>query len=122
MDSIVNMCILGIIVLVGLFVLMMIMRNMGGGGRYNQYGSETPQYDDPNVRSRGWFGGRGGSGRGSESPRYDSPDVQSRGWFGGRGGSRSSPFKGGGSGKSSGGGRSYNSPKVKSGGGFGGKK
>lgn len=120
MDNIISLCILGVIVLVGLYILMMIMRNMGGGGRYDQYGSETPRYDDPNVQSRGFFGGRRGGGtRGSESPRYDDPNVRSRGFFGGRRSSGSSQSS---APKSSGGSRSYDSPKVKSRGGFGGKK
>lgn len=129
MDSILNLCIIGFIVLIGLVIVMMMMRNFGGGNRYNQYGSETPRYDDPNVRSRGWFGGRGGpSGgvRGGESPQYDSPNVQSRGWFGRRSGGSNSggstSVKGGSVTKSSSGSGSYNSPNVKSRGGFGGKK
>jgi hypothetical protein len=110
MNDFLSLCVFGIIAIVGLFILMTLMRNLGGGqGPYNQYGSEQPRYDDPNVRSRGWFGGRGFR-RGTEMPTYDSPNVRSRGWFGG--GSSSKP-------KSSGG---YNSPNVKSSGSFGGKK
>lgn len=116
MDNILSLCVLGIIVLVGLAILMMVMRSFSRSpGGYSQYGPEQPRYDDPNVRSRGWFGGRGPS-RGSETPRYDSPDIESRGSFGGRSGG-SSPSS---SGKSSGG--SHDSPNVKSRGSFGGKK
>ena len=118
MDNIVSLCILGVIVIVGLFILMTMMRNMGGGSRYDQYGTEAPRYDDPNVRSRGWFGGRGGT-RGGESPRYDDPNVRSRGWFGGRRSSGSSQSS---APKSSGGSRRYDNPNVKSRGGFGGRK
>lgn len=114
MDSIVSLCMLGILVIIGLAVLMMVMRSFSGApGGYNQYGPEQPRYDDPNVRSRGWFGGRRSGG--GETPRFDSPDVRSRGWFGGRrsGGSSSS-------GRSSSG--RVDSSNVKSRGGFGGKK
>jgi len=113
MDSIVSLCVLGILVIVGLAILMMLMRSMGGSQRgYNEYGPEQPRYDDPNVRSRGWFGGRRSGG--GETPRIDSPNVQSRGWFGGQrsGGSSSSKPSGG----------RIDSPNVKSRGGFGGKK
>jgi hypothetical protein len=116
MGNLLTLCVLGILALVGLAILIMVMRSFGGaqGRGYNQYGPEQPRYDDPNVRSRGWFGGRG-STRGGETPHHDSPDVQSRGWFGS--GRRSG---GSSSGKPSGG--SYHSPNVKSGGSFGGKK
>lgn len=131
------LCILGIVIIAAVFILP---RLMGGGG--NQANREYPRYDDPNVQSRGGFGGTGtDAGVGNERPTYDSPDVQSRGGFGGlrgSGGSSSSSSKGSGgrsmfsgfsptrakpSGGSSGGGsRRADSPNVRSRGGFGKRK
>jgi hypothetical protein len=112
-----TLCILGFIVLLGAFLLPRLLS--GFGSPYGQRGSEFPRYNDPNIRSRGGFGGRRsifGSGRGGESARYDSPDVQSRGGFGG---SRSSSQR---SSSMGGAAKSYDSPKVQSRGGFGRSK
>jgi hypothetical protein len=58
---------------IGLMLLSRLMGGMGGRGGYIR-----PEYDDPDISSRGTFGGRSGD----ESPRYDSPDIRSRGVFG----------------------------------------
>jgi hypothetical protein len=126
MDSIVNVCLLGIFVIVGFMLLTRLLRGFGGNNYGNQ-GPERPEYDDPDIQGGGSFGrppgGSGIFGGGSERPTHNDPGVRGRGFFGGSGGSRSS----GGSGfgglfrGSSGGSRgSFNSPKVKGRGSFGG--
>jgi hypothetical protein len=130
MDNIVSLCIVGLIVIVGLFLLMRFMRNMGGAQtNYSQRGPESPRYDDPNIDTRGGFGGLPGSydnpptsdfsQRGTERPTYDDPDINTRGGFGGLSGGGSSGGSSGsrgGFGGLSGGGSSSKS----SGGSFGG--
>lgn len=119
MDDLVTLCLLGVFVIVG---LMLLMRMFGGAGRgpnmggQGPDGGESPQYDDPNIRSRGFFGRSGGSSGGSTSRRFDAPNVRSRGFFGRSGGSSSSGSSG-----SQGSGRVDN-PNVRSRGGFGRSK
>jgi uncharacterized protein YgiB involved in biofilm formation len=85
MDNLVILCILGLVVVVGLFLLPRLLRSLGGTN-YSQQGNNRPEYDDPNINSRGSFGGPAGG----ERPTYDSPNVQSRGMFGRSRGSSSS--------------------------------
>jgi hypothetical protein len=74
MDDLVTLCLLGILVVVG---LLLIPRLLGGFG--SPYGRrESARYDDPDIESRGRFGGD----RGVEHPRYNDPNMQSRGGFG----------------------------------------
>lgn len=116
-------CILGIILALGALLLPRLLGGLGGSP-YRQRGSEIPTYDDPNIQSRGGFGGRrsyfNSRSRGNEVRTYDSPDVQSRGGFGGSTQHTASPPPR----KPSSGGtaRTYDSPDVQSRGGFGGSK
>lgn len=126
MEDFGTLCLIGIISL-GIVASLLggLGRRMGGGMGGSQpdqplYGDERPQYDDPNISSRGAFGGRGtrtgGAGFGG-------------GLFGGGGGSAPrNPFGGllGGGGKGSRGGGlragrpgSTNSPNITTRGGFG---
>jgi hypothetical protein len=75
-NDLVTLCLLGIFLVVGFLLLTRLMR--GFGSPYGQRGPEYPQYDDPNISSRGGFGGS----RGSERPTYDDPNIRSRGGFG----------------------------------------
>jgi hypothetical protein len=92
MNDLITLCLLGIFVIVGLMLLMRLFSGVGRGYPGGQgYGGENPQYDDPNIRSRGFFGRSGGSSSsGSESQRYDAPNIRSRGFFGRSGGGSSS--------------------------------
>ncbi|MDX2162187.1 MAG: hypothetical protein SF162_12750 [bacterium] len=110
MSDLLTLCVLGFIVIIGLVVVMNMMRGMGRGGNYPEEGYR-PEYDDPDVQSRGGFGrnrrglggfggfgsGRSGGFGGTETPksggrssgfggssggRADSPNVKSRGGFG----------------------------------------
>jgi hypothetical protein len=75
-DNLVTLCLLGIFIVVG---LLLIPRLLGGfGSPYGRRGPEYPRYDDPDIASRGGFGGD----RGPDSPRYDDPNIRSRGGFG----------------------------------------
>lgn len=88
MDNLVTLCFIGMLFLLALFILPRIMGSGFGGRDYTQRGPEYPRYDDPNIRSRGSFGGwfgRGRSSGGSRSAprgRVDSPRIRSRGGFG----------------------------------------
>ncbi len=107
MDNLGSLCLIGcIIVGVALFALSMLPRMLMGGGGSGLFGGGMPgrrvrpQYDDPNISSRGAFGPSGGSsgglfGRGASLPRRsrvrrtpgtssraDSPNISSRGGFG----------------------------------------
>jgi hypothetical protein len=118
MDDIVTLCMIGAIVLLGIALLPRLMRGFGGGsggrGYYDQPGDESPRYDDPDIQSRGGFGGSGGGIFGGGS-RSGGSSGGKRSIFGRSSGSAS---KGG----SSGGARRYDNPNVKSRGGFGGSK
>lgn len=77
MDDLVTLCLLGIFVIVGLLLLPRLLRgfgspNAGGSGM----GNERPEYDDPDIRSRGGFG------RPRTTRRYDDPNIRGRGFFG----------------------------------------
>jgi len=109
MNDLVTLCLLGVFLIVGFMLLSRMMRS---GGGYGERGSESPRYDDPNVRSGGSFGGDRDVG--DTRPSYDSPNVSSRGFFG-----RSRPSAS--SRPSSSGGRA-DSPNVRSRGGFGRSK
>ncbi len=115
MDNLFTMCLLGIFLLVGFMLLSRMMRGMAGGGRYA--GGQRPEYDDPNIQSRGSFG-RSGGGL-FNRPRYNDPNIQSRGSFGRSGGS--SPSSPPSTRPSSSGGR-VDSPNIQSRGGFGRSK
>jgi hypothetical protein len=123
--DLVSMCLFAIIVIA---VLMLASRMMRGGQPvdYSQRGSGRPEYDDPNISSRGGFGAPpSGSGR----PEYDDPNISSRGGFGRNrnepldreshnyGSDTKPPLKGGGSQP-----RRANNPSVSSRGGFGRNK
>lgn len=113
MDDFMTLCLLGVFLIVGFMLFSRMMRGFGNGG-YGQQGDEYPRYDDPNVSSRGRFGGGLGRFRpGANRPTYDSPDVRSCGFFG-----RSRPTF---SGRSSSSGRT-DSPNIRSRGGFGRSK
>jgi hypothetical protein len=73
MDNLVTLCLLGLFLVIGLMLMSRLMGGMNGGR-----GNIRPEYDDPDISSRGTFGGRSGG----ESPRYDSPEIRSRGVFG----------------------------------------
>lgn len=81
MNNITTLCCMGILFIMVLFILP---RLLGGTRDYSRRGSEAPRYDDPNIRSRGSFGGfrRTPSNRGSSGGRVDSPNIRSRGGFG----------------------------------------
>jgi len=113
MNDLVTLCLLGVFLIVGFMLLSRLMRSFGGSG-YGERGDEYPRYDDPNIDSRGSFGGdRGLQPRGDTRPTYDSPDVSSRGFFGrSRPSGRSSPSSGG----------RVDNPNVRSRGGFGRSK
>jgi hypothetical protein len=116
-DDLGTMCLLGVFLVVGFMLLSRMMRGFGGQD-YSQRGDEYPRYDDPDVDSRGGFGGTGGFG--GNRPEYDDPDIKSRGSFGRGGFGRGGGFSfGGGRRSSSGGNRRSDSPNVKSRGGFG---
>jgi hypothetical protein len=110
MDNLVTLCLLGVFLLVGFMLLTRLMRGFGGPD-YSQRGPESPRYNDPDIDSRGGFGGQ----RGTERPTYDDPAIQSRGGFG----RRTSIFSRRGSSGSS---RRTDSPNVQSRGGFGRSK
>src|SRR5687768_13409500 len=103
MDSIVNLCLLAIFVVVGFMLLTRLLGGMGRGGNYDSQGPEQPEYDDPEIGGGGAFGRRpGGSGLfggGSERPTHNDPGVRGRGFFGGSrssgGGGFGSFFRGG---------------------------
>jgi hypothetical protein len=100
-DDIGTLCLVGIFLIVG---LMLASRLFGGGGfrgtDFSQRGDERRTIDNPEVRSRGFFGGRSQSSGGSSfnrgtggrslfsgtrrtsSGRADNPEVKSRGGFG----------------------------------------
>jgi uncharacterized protein YgiB involved in biofilm formation len=105
MDNIVTVCLLGLFVVVGLMLLPRLLRGFGGPD-YSQPGGIRPEYDDPDINSRGSFGRPSGDQR----PTHDSPNVQGRGMFGRSRGS---------SGTSS---RRVDSPKIQSRGSFGRSK
>ncbi|NJO83303.1 MAG: hypothetical protein HC828_11105 [Blastochloris sp.] len=76
MDNIGTLCLLGIFLIVGLMLLPRLLGGMGGR-------PVRPEYDDPDIDSRGSFGGpAGGVPRGSVSPTHDDPNIGSRGSFG----------------------------------------
>ena len=89
-----TLCILGIVVVLAVMLLPRLLGGMGGNP-YSRRGSITPTYDDPDIQSRGGFGGspqRSASpsptpsrqpSSGSRARTYDSPKIQSRGGFGG---------------------------------------
>jgi hypothetical protein len=111
MDDLVTLCMIGIIVLVGLALIPRLLGGLGGGGLPGgtmRRGNESPRYDDPDIESRGGFGGQ--QGKRSIFPRVGG--TQS----GGTKGSTTTPPS------SSGGSRKYNSPDIDSRGGFGGDK
>ncbi len=131
MDDFITLCLFGIIIIAGIMLLTRLM----GGSRGIPRGNYAPRYDDPDIESRGGFGGY--------TPNDD--DDNSRSGFGGTtsggkggffGGSRETPKGSGfsaprssggtkskGGGFSSGGSRPRNdSPDVKSRGGFGRNK
>jgi len=96
-DDLGTLCLVGVFLIVG---LMLASRLFGGGGRggtdFSQRGPEERTVDNPEVRSRGFFGGRSQSSGGSRSGgslfsgtrrtgssgRADNPEVKSRGGFG----------------------------------------
>lgn len=98
MNDIGTLCLVGIFIIVGLFLLMRMFGGRGGGGtNFGQRGSEQRTVDNPEVKSRGFFGGRSQSSgtprsssggatsagtRRTSSGRADNPDVKSRGGFG----------------------------------------
>ena len=105
-DDLGTLCLLGIFVIVGLMLLSRFMGGGFGGPRgtdFSQQGSERRTIDNPEVRSRGFFGGRSQSGGASSGSRFsrgsggrslfggtrrttsgraDNPEVRSRGGFG----------------------------------------
>jgi hypothetical protein len=76
MDDLVTLCLLGIFIVVGLLLIPRLLS--GFGSPYGRRGSEYPRYDDPDIESRGGFGGN----RDVDQPRYDDPNIRSRGGFG----------------------------------------
>ena len=111
MDNFFTLCLLGIFVLVGLALLPRLLGGFGGRGMgpgmsgtdFSQRGDDRPSFDDPDVRTRGGFGGggfgggglfgggqrRGGGtfgglkrGGGGGARRYDSSNAKTRGGFG----------------------------------------
>lgn len=96
-DDIGTLCLVGVFVIVGLLLLSRMMGGgMGGGTNFGQRGSEQRTVDNPEVRSRGFFGGRSQSSgnsrssgrsmfsgtRRTSSGRADNPEVRSKGGFG----------------------------------------
>lgn len=98
-DNIVTVCLLGVFVLVGFALIPRLFGGMFGGGNkggLSGRGDASPRYDDPDVTSRGGFGGlgrrrgggtnvlprSGGRAQGGNTPRNDDPDIESRGGFG----------------------------------------
>jgi len=77
MNDLGSLCVLLCVVGFIFFVVMMMLPRMFGGlpGRR---GPLSPQYDDPDIESRGAFG----SPTEGERPRYDAPTISSRGSFG----------------------------------------
>ncbi|MCC7206542.1 MAG: hypothetical protein IT323_04510, partial [Anaerolineae bacterium] len=62
MDNLGTLCLFGVVLIVMLFILPGLMRGFGAPD-YSRRGDERSEYDDPNIRSRGGFGGWGGFGR-----------------------------------------------------------
>lgn len=100
-DDLGTLCLVGIFLIVGLMLASRLFGGgFGGGGTdFRQRGPEQRSIDNPEVRSRGFFGGRsqssgssgsrfGGGGslfsgtRRTSSGRADNPEVKSRGGFG----------------------------------------
>jgi hypothetical protein len=96
-DDLGTLCLVGIFLIVGLMLASRLFGGMGGRGGtdFSQRGPEQRTIDNPEVRSRGFFGGRSqssGSSRSSRSlfsgtrrtssGRADNPEVRSRGGFG----------------------------------------
>jgi len=116
MDNIVTLCLLAVFLVVGFMLLSRLMRSYAGNsGGYGERGPESPRYDDPDIDSRGGFGG---SPSGGVRPTHDDPNIRSRGSFG----RPRSPFGGGRPSSSGGSGGKVNSPTVRSRGGFGRSK
>ena len=99
MDNVGTLCLAGVCLfgVFAAFAVMSLFSRLGGGlGRglggspFSRRGPLSPNYDDPDIESRGFFGrprssGRttfGGSGRSGTSRRVDSDDIDSRGSFG----------------------------------------
>jgi hypothetical protein len=84
MNDLGTICLVAALVAV---VALLIPRLIGGLGRpdYSRRGDESPRYDDPDIGSRGSFGGRSPTrpNRPSASgPRYNNPNIRSKGSFG----------------------------------------
>lgn len=111
MEDLMMLCILGFIVIVGLLIVTRSMGSMGGnaggGANLGRWGGNRPNYDNPNVRSRGGIGGRQMS---DDRDNNNSNNNQNQGFgnkggfsgdsnqsFTGKGGSSGSGFSGGGS-------------------------
>ncbi|MAS38197.1 MAG: hypothetical protein CL610_29645 [Anaerolineaceae bacterium] len=105
MNDLGTLCMVAALIVIGLMVLPRLMNMFGSP--YSRRGANNPEYDDPNIRSRGFFGG-------ARRPQYDDPNIRSRGSFG-----RPSSS---GSRTSSGSGSRVDSPKIRSRGGFGRSK
>lgn len=103
MNDLGTLCLIGGLIVLAVFILPRLMNSFrspygpGREGDYEERGDEYPRYDDPDIRSRGSFGGRGNrpssrnlpswirrrsSGGSSGGRRVDSPNVRSRGSFG----------------------------------------
>lgn len=108
MNDLGTLCMVAALIVIGLMVLPRLMNLFGSP--YSRRGPHDPEYDDPNIRSRGFFGG-------ANRPQHDDPNIRSRGSFG-----RPSSSRSRGSSSSSGSGSSVNSPKIRSRGGFGRSK
>ncbi len=113
MDTLGALCIIGFFGLLALLLLPRLLNGLGGGSPYSQRGPLNPEYDDPNIESRGNFGAPPGFG--DERPTYDNPNIRSRGFFGRSRGSSSVPRSGGSSGR-------VDNPNIRSRGGFGRSK
>lgn len=119
MDSIFTMCLFAFMVIVVLLVLSRLVRGGTPTARgYYPRGNDYPQYDDPDIESRGSFGGE------SEMPTYDDPTIRSGGSFGGNPSLSGGTKRGSGSGRLGRGrlGGGADSPNVRSRGGFGRSK
>lgn len=98
-DDLGTLCLIGIFLIVGLMLASRLFGGGFGGGRgtdFSQRGPEQRTVDNPEVRSRGFFGGRSQSSssssrssrpffsgtRRTSSGRADNPEVKSRGGFG----------------------------------------